>query len=172
MFEGTEVVGGETALVGIVMGSQSDWPTMQFAASTMEALGVPYERHVISAHRTPTRCAAYAEQAQDRGIRAIIAAAGMAAHLPGVIAASTAVPVIGVPMKTSMMGGLDSLLSMGQMPKGIPVATMTIGNHGAINAAVFCARVLAPTYPEISARLESYVEEMARNASSQEPWNE
>lgn len=172
MFEGTEVVGGDKALVGIVMGSGSDWPTMQHAASTLEALGVPYERHVISAHRTPDRCAAYAAQAQDRGIAAIIAAAGMAAHLPGVIAASTRVPVIGVPMKTSMMGGLDSLLSMVQMPKGIPVATMTIGNHGAINAAVYCARMLAPHNADIAANLDRYVEEMATKSSAQEPWNE
>lgn len=171
MFEGTEVVGGDKALVGIMMGSSSDWPTMQKAAETLEKLGVPYERHVISAHRTPDRCAAYANQAQERGICAIIAAAGMAAHLPGVVAASTSVPVIGVPMKTSMMGGLDSLLSMVQMPKGIPVATTTIGDHGAINAAIFCARMLAPHYPEISEKLASYVANMAEQASNQTPWN-
>jgi len=154
------------------MGSASDWPTMQVAASTLEKLGIPYERHVISAHRTPDRCAAYAEQAEQRGLRVIIAAAGLAAHLAGVIAAGTLLPVIGVPMKTSMMGGLDSLLSMVQMPKGIPVATVAVGSHGAVNAAVLCGRILSATHPEIHANLEKYVREMANAAAAQAPWND
>ena len=170
-FSNTEVVGADKALVGIVMGSASDWPTMEAAAKTLEQLNIPYERHVISAHRTPDRCAAYAEQAEERGLRVIIAAAGLAAHLAGVIAAGTLLPVIGVPMKTSMMGGLDSLLSMVQMPKGIPVATVAVGTHGAVNAAVLCARMLAATHPEIHDSLQSYVTNMAEVAASQAPWD-
>ena len=171
-FSNTEVVGGDVALAGIVMGSSSDWPTMKHAADTLSALGIPYERHVISAHRTPARCAHYAEMAEERGLRVIIAAAGLAAHLAGVIAASTLVPVIGVPMTTSMMGGLDSLLSMVQMPKGIPVATVAVGSHGAVNAAVLAGRILAATHPDIHDNLERYVREMAQSAATQAPWND
>ncbi len=170
-FEKTEVVGGDKALVGIVMGSGSDWPELGHASETLLALGIPHERFVISAHRTPDRCADYAQSAKKRGIRAIIAAAGMAAHLPGVLAASTSVPVIGVPMATTMMGGLDSLLSMVQMPKGIPVATMSIGKHGAINAAIFCARMMAHDSPDIEEKLEAYVAKMADESAKQQPWN-
>ncbi len=171
-FSNAEVVGGDRALVGIVMGSASDWPTMEHAAKTLTQLGIPYERHVISAHRTPGRCAAYAEQAEGRGLRVIIAAAGLAAHLGGVIAAGTLLPVIGVPMTTSMMGGLDSLLSMVQMPKGIPVATVAVGSHGAVNAAVLCGRILAATHPEIHTSLTAYVHEMAEASGAAAPWND
>ncbi len=171
-FSNSEVVGGERALVGIIMGSGSDWPTMKRTTDTLEALGVPYERHVISAHRTPARCAAYAETAQDRGLQVIIAAAGLAAHLPGVVAASTNLPVIGVPMSTSMMGGLDSLLSMVQMPKGIPVATVAVGSHGAVNAAVMAARILSLSNDEIRGNLRAWVDKMTVDASSVTPWDE
>lgn len=170
-FDEKEIVGGDKALVGIVIGSSSDWPEIQYASETLLALGVAHERFVISAHRTPDRCAEYAQSAKSRGIRAIIAAAGMAAHLPGVLAAGTNVPVIGVPIRTPMMGGLDSLLSMVQMPKGIPVATMSIGKHGAINAAIFCARILAFDSTVIEKNLEAYVKKMADASSRQQPWN-
>ncbi len=170
-FEETEIVGGDRALVGIVVGSSSDWPEIAAASETLLELGIAHERFVISAHRTPDRCAEYAQSAQGRGIRAIIAAAGMAAHLPGVLAASTSIPVIGVPVRTPMMGGLDSLLSMVQMPKGIPVATMSIGKHGAINAAIFCARILAFDSPEIAEKLDAYVTKMANDSAMQQPWN-
>lgn len=171
-FSDIEVVGGDQALVGIVMGSSSDWPTMQRTAQTLEELAIPYERQVISAHRTPQRCAAYAEQAEQRGLRVIVAAAGLAAHLAGVVAAGTMLPVIGVPMKTSMMGGLDSLLSMVQMPKGIPVATVAVGSHGAVNAAVLAGRMLAPSDPEIRENLQAYVGQMKEKAAGQAPWDE
>lgn len=123
-------------LVGIVMGSRSDWETMQHAAQKLDALGVPYEVKVVSAHRTPDVLFTYAEQAGERGLRAIIAGAGGAAHLPGMIAAKTAVPVLGVPVQSKALNGMDSLLSIVQMPAGIPVATFAIGNAGASNAAL------------------------------------
>lgn len=171
-FSNADVIGGDRAVVGILMGSASDWPTMRKTAETLEALQIPYERHVISAHRTPGRCAAYAESARDRGLQVIIAAAGLAAHLAGVVAASTPLPVIGVPMSTSMMGGLDSLLSMVQMPKGIPVATVAVGSHGAVNAAVMAARILALADDDVRESLDRYIEEMASDASRQTPWDE
>jgi len=170
-FSDTKVVGGETARVGIVMGSSSDWPAMERTAQTLAELEIPFERHVISAHRTPDRCHAYAASARERGLQVIVAAAGMAAHLAGVVAASTPLPVIGVPMKTSMMGGLDSLLSMAQMPKGIPVATVTVGSHGAVNAAVLAARILALGDDGVAERLDRYVAGMAEAASGQTPWD-
>ena len=130
-------------VVGIVMGSRSDWDTMQHAAQKLEALGVPYEVKVVSAHRTPDVLFSYAEAAAPRGLRAIIAGAGGAAHLPGMLAAKTAVPVLGVPVPSKHLQGLDSLLSIVQMPKGVPVATFAIGEAGAANAALFAVALLA-----------------------------
>ncbi|KAF1016379.1 MAG: N5-carboxyaminoimidazole ribonucleotide mutase [Stenotrophomonas maltophilia] len=143
-------------LVGIVMGSRSDWETMQHAAQKLEALGVPFEVKVVSAHRTPDVLFSYAEQAGPRGLRAIIAGAGGAAHLPGMIAAKTAVPVLGVPVQSKALNGMDSLLSIVQMPAGIPVATFAIGNAGASNAALFAAAMLASDQPAIGAALEAF----------------
>ncbi|HDS1508502.1 5-(carboxyamino)imidazole ribonucleotide mutase [Stenotrophomonas maltophilia] len=143
-------------LVGIVMGSRSDWETMQHAAQKLEALGVPFEVKVVSAHRTPDVLFSYAEQAGPRGLRAIIAGAGGAAHLPGMIAAKTAVPVLGVPVQSKALNGMDSLLSIVQMPAGIPVATFAIGNAGASNAALFAAAMLASDQPTISQALDAF----------------
>ena len=143
-------------VVGIVMGSRSDWDTMQHAAQKLEALGVPYEVKVVSAHRTPDVLFSYAEAAAPRGLRAIIAGAGGAAHLPGMLAAKTAVPVLGVPVQSKALNGMDSLLSIVQMPAGIPVATFAIGVAGAANAALFAAALLAPEHADISAALEAF----------------
>ncbi len=143
-------------LVGIVMGSRSDWETMQHAAQKLEALGVPFEVKVVSAHRTPDVLFQYAEQAGPRGLRAIIAGAGGAAHLPGMLAAKTAVPVLGVPVQSKALNGMDSLLSIVQMPAGIPVATFAIGNAGAANAALFAAAMLAPEQAAIGQALEAF----------------
>ncbi|MEM9044569.1 MAG: 5-(carboxyamino)imidazole ribonucleotide mutase [Pseudomonadota bacterium] len=142
--------------VGIVMGSQSDWPTMKFAAETLEELGVAHEVKIVSAHRTPDRMFAYAEAAADRGLAAIIAGAGGAAHLPGMLAAKTRVPVLGVPVKGWAFDGLDSLHSIVQMPKGIPVATFAIGPAGAMNAALFAVAQLAITHPELAQKLDAW----------------
>ena len=130
-------------LVGLIMGSTSDWDTMQHAASTLDTLGVPFEKHVVSAHRTPEKMYEYAQSAESRGLRAIIAGAGGAAHLPGMTAALTALPVLGVPVESHALKGQDSLLSIVQMPGGIPVATFAIGKAGAINAALFAAAILS-----------------------------
>ncbi|WP_401730224.1 5-(carboxyamino)imidazole ribonucleotide mutase [Stenotrophomonas muris] len=143
-------------LVGIVMGSRSDWETMQHAAQKLEALGVPFEVKVVSAHRTPDVLFSYSEQAGPRGLRAIIAGAGGAAHLPGMIAAKTAVPVLGVPVQSKALNGMDSLLSIVQMPAGIPVATFAIGNAGASNAALFAAAMLASDQPAIGQALDAF----------------
>lgn len=143
-------------LVGIVMGSRSDWETMQHAAAKLEALGVPHEVRVVSAHRTPDVLFQYAESAAQRGLRAIVAGAGGAAHLPGMLASKTAVPVLGVPVQSKALNGMDSLLSIVQMPAGIPVATFAIGNAGAANAALFAAALLAPEYPAIGAALAAF----------------
>ncbi|WP_454831880.1 5-(carboxyamino)imidazole ribonucleotide mutase [Pseudoxanthomonas wuyuanensis] len=143
-------------VVGIVMGSRSDWETMQHAAQKLDALGVAYEVKVVSAHRTPDVLFAYAESAGARGLRAIIAGAGGAAHLPGMLAAKTAVPVLGVPVQSKALNGMDSLLSIVQMPAGIPVATFAIGNAGAANAALFAAALLAPEHPAIGAALDTF----------------
>ena len=143
-------------LVGIVMGSRSDWDTMQNAAQKLEALGIPHEVKVVSAHRTPDVLFDYAEQAAARGLRAIIAGAGGAAHLPGMLAAKTAVPVLGVPVQSKALNGLDSLLSIVQMPAGIPVATFAIGNAGAANAALFAAALLAPEWPQVGEALTQF----------------
>ena len=144
------------ALVGVVMGSRSDWDTMQHAAQKLEALGVPFEVRVVSAHRTPDALFDYAATAQARGLRAIIAGAGGAAHLPGMLAAKTAVPVLGVPVQSKALNGMDSLLSIVQMPAGIPVATFAIGNAGAANAALFAAAMLAADQAGIAAALDAF----------------
>jgi 5-(carboxyamino)imidazole ribonucleotide mutase len=142
--------------VGIIMGSTSDWETMQHAAQTLEALGIPYEKRVISAHRTPKLMYDWGTSARDRGLKVVIAGAGGAAHLAGVAAALTPLPVLGVPMESAALKGLDSLLSMVQMPGGIPVATFAIGKPGAINAALFAAAVLALSDAKIKKALDDY----------------
>src|SRR5689334_11515196 len=134
---------GSRPLVGIIMGSQSDWETMRHAAETLKSLGVPHETKIVSAHRTPRRLYAYALDARGRGLRVIIAGAGGAAHLPGMTAALTPLPVFGVPVESRTLKGLDSLLSIAQMPAGVPVGTLAIGRAGAINAALLAAAVLA-----------------------------
>jgi 5-(carboxyamino)imidazole ribonucleotide mutase len=146
----------EQAKVGIIMGSQSDWPVMRHAAETLETLGVPHEAKVISAHRTPDRLFDYAKSAQQRGLQIIIAGAGGAAHLPGVTAALTPLPVFGVPMESQALKGMDSLLSIVQMPGGVPVGTLAIGKAGAINAALLAAAVLALNDPALAERLAEW----------------
>lgn len=148
--------GAAAPRVGVVMGSQSDWPTMRAAAEALDALGVAHETRIVSAHRTPDRLFAYAETAAERGLRAIIAGAGGAAHLPGMLAAKTRVPVLGVPVQSKALSGLDSLLSIVQMPKGVPVATFAIGPAGAANAGLFAAAMLAVADPELAARLDAW----------------
>src|SRR5690606_14475344 len=143
-------------LVGVVMGSRSDWETMQHAVQKLEALGIAHEVRVVSAHRTPDVLFDYAATAQERGLRAIIAGAGGAAHLPGMLAAKTAVPVLGVPVQSKALTGMDSLLSIVQMPAGIPVATFAIGQAGAANAALFAAAMLAHGQPEVAAALARF----------------
>ena len=145
-----------TPLVGLVMGSRSDWETMQHAAQKLDALGVPHEVRVVSAHRTPDVLFDYAASARDRGLRVIIAGAGGAAHLPGMLASKTVVPVLGVPVQSKALNGMDSLLSIVQMPAGIPVATFAIGNAGAANAGLFAAALLAADHPEIARSLEEF----------------
>ena len=143
-------------LVGIIMGSQSDWPTMKNAADTLDKLGVANEMRVISAHRTPHRLTEYATEARVNGLKVLIAGAGMAAALPGAAAALTPLPVLGVPMEGKVMGGLDALLAMSQMPAGIPVGTLAVGRSGAVNAAILAASILALEDQEIAARLDQF----------------
>lgn len=147
------------ALVGIIMGSQSDWDTMQHAASTLESLGVPFETRIVSAHRTPDLLFEYAESAESRGIRVIIAGAGGAAHLPGMTAAKTTLPVLGVPVQSRALNGLDSLLSIVQMPAGVPVATLAIGQAGAVNAGLLAAGIVADGRPAIRDALRRFRQE-------------
>jgi 5-(carboxyamino)imidazole ribonucleotide mutase len=144
------------ALVGIVMGSDSDWEVMQHAAKRLVELGVAYESRVVSAHRTPDLLYRYAEDAAGRGLRCIIAGAGGSAHLPGMLAAKTTIPVLGVPIPTKHLQGLDSLLSIVQMPAGVPVATFAIGNAGAGNAGLYAAAILALHDPDLAERLEEF----------------
>ena len=143
-------------LVGVVMGSQADWETMQHATDTLEILGIPLETRILSAHRTPDRLASYAKKARSRGLRVIIAGAGGAAHLPGMLAAMTPVPIFGVPIESKSLKGMDSLFSIVQMPAGIPVGTLAIGRAGAINAALLAAAVMAPTDRKISKALDKW----------------
>ncbi len=150
--------------VGVVMGSISDWETMQHACTVLEELGIGYEKKVLSGHRTPDEVFEYAGAARERGLKVIIAGAGGAAHLAGMIAAKTTLPVIGVPMQTKSLGGLDSLLSIVQMPGGVPVATMAIGKAGAVNAALFAAQILAVSDERIAAKLAERKESMRQTA--------
>jgi len=141
-------------VVGVVMGSKSDWETMKLACEALESLGVPYEKRVVSAHRTPDLMFQYAEQARERGLKVIIAGAGGAAHLPGMIAAKTELPVIGVPVKSAALNGLDSLLSIVQMPAGVPVATVAIGPAGAANAGLLAAQMIGAFDENVASRLK------------------
>ncbi|MDQ3930097.1 MAG: 5-(carboxyamino)imidazole ribonucleotide mutase [Chloroflexota bacterium] len=150
-------------LVGIIMGSKSDWETMQHAAATLDKLGVPYEVRVVSAHRTPDLLFQYAASAEARGLEVIIAGAGGAAHLPGMTAAKSTLPVLGVPVESKALKGLDSLLSIAQMPAGVPVGTLAIGRAGAVNAALLAAAVLANKYPDIRAALHRFRHEQTQS---------
>lgn len=160
-------MGDGTPLVGVIMGSQSDWPTMAHAVQILEEFGIAHEVRIVSAHRTPDRLVDYAKSAADRGLRAIIAGAGGAAHLPGMVAAKTLLPVLGVPVESKVLHGVDSLLSIVQMPAGVPVATMAIGKAGAINAALYAAAMLARTRPELRQRLAEHREAQARQVKAE-----
>lgn len=146
-------------LVGVIMGSRSDWETIQHTSETLEKLAIPHECRIVSAHRTPDWMAEYAKTAESRGLEVIIAAAGGAAHLPGMVAAHSALPVLGVPIKSSVLNGVDSLLSIVQMPAGIPVATLAIGKAGAVNAALLAAAILGSRYPTIRQHLTKWREQ-------------
>lgn len=149
-------------LVGLIMGSASDWETMKYSAQTLEQLGIPHESKVVSAHRTPDLLCEYSASAQERGLEVIIAGAGGAAHLPGMAAAKTVLPVLGVPVQSQALNGLDSLLSIVQMPAGVPVGTLAIGRAGAINAAVLAAAILGIKHPEYRAALTAFRNEQTR----------
>lgn len=151
-----------TPLVGIIMGSDSDWGTMQKCVAVLRQFEIPFEAHIMSAHRTPERAATYAEEAEGRGIKVLICAAGMAAHLAGVIAGHSILPVIGVPMKGGAMDGLDALLATVQMPGGIPVATVALGNAGATNAGILAVQMLALNDASLREKLHAYKAEMER----------
>ena len=153
--------------VGLIMGSQSDWPTLKAAAETLDALGIAHETKIVSAHRTPDRMASYAKGARGRGLKVIIAAAGGAAHLPGMTAAMTTLPVLGVPVESKALKGLDSLLSIVQMPGGVPVATFAIGESGARNAALHAAAILALSDPQLAARLEAWRKKQTESVAEQ-----
>jgi len=147
-------------LVGVIMGSKSDWETMSQAAGILAEFGVPHEARVVSAHRTPQWMAEYAASAAGRGLEVIVAGAGGAAHLPGMVAAHTVLPVIGVPVQSAALNGLDSLLSIVQMPKGVPVATVAIGSAGAVNAGLLAVAILATSRPELRRKLQEYRDQM------------
>jgi len=149
----------DTPLVAVIMGSSSDWETMRHTTEMLDRFSVPYEKHVVSAHRTPVWMADFAQAAEGRSIEVIVAGAGGAAHLPGMTAAHTVLPVLGVPVQSSALSGLDSLLSIVQMPGGVPVATLAIGKPGAINAALLAVAILATSRPELRARLRAYRDE-------------
>jgi len=151
-----------TALVGVIMGSKSDWSTLSHTAEMLEKLGIPHEVTVVSAHRTPDLLFQYAEQAEARGLRVIIAGAGGAAHLPGMCAAKTHLPVLGVPVQSSMLSGVDSLLSIVQMPAGVPVATLAIGKAGAVNAALLAVSIIGHEFPEYHAALKKFRDEQTQ----------
>src|SRR5262245_38937472 len=156
-----------TPLVGIIMGSTSDWETLESAAQTLDTLQVPYEVKVVSAHRTPDLLFEYASSARGRGIEVIIAGAGGAAHLPGMAAAKTSLPILGVPVKSKALNGIDSLLSIVQMPAGIPVGTLAIGNAGATNAALLASAILGNKYPAIATALELFRKTQTEQVLSQ-----
>jgi 5-(carboxyamino)imidazole ribonucleotide mutase len=153
--------------VGLIMGSQSDWPTLKAAAEILDALGITHETKIVSAHRTPDRMASYAKGAQGRGLKVIIAAAGGAAHLPGMTASMTTLPVLGVPVESKALKGLDSLLSIVQMPGGVPVATFAIGESGSRNAALHAAAILALSDPQLAARLEAWRKKQTESVAEQ-----
>ena len=157
--------------VGIIMGSQSDWPTMKEAAAVLDELGVAYEAKIVSAHRTPDRLWAYGKSSVERGLQVIIAGAGGAAHLPGMMASKTRVPVIGVPVQTKALSGVDSLYSIVQMPKGYPVATMAIGAAGAANAGLMAAGILAISDPDLASRLDAWRDALSASIP-EEPSND
>lgn len=148
-------------VVGIIMGSQSDWPTLREAARVLDELAIPYESRIVSAHRTPDRLWSYGKEAAGRGLKVIVAGAGGAAHLPGMMASKTALPVIGVPVQTKALGGVDSLYSIVQMPRGFPVATMAIGEAGAANAGLMAAAILALSDPALAERLAAWREALS-----------
>lgn len=154
-------------LAGIIMGSKSDWETMRFAAETLEKLGIPFEVEVVSAHRTPDKLFHYAETAEDKGLEVIIAGAGGAAHLPGMTAAKTALPVLGVPVQSQALNGMDSLLSIVQMPAGIPVGTLAIGKAGAINAALLAAAIISNKHTEYKAAIKNFRNEQTESVLAQ-----
>jgi 5-(carboxyamino)imidazole ribonucleotide mutase len=151
-----------TALVGVIMGSRSDWATMSATAETLDLLGIPYEVRVVSAHRTPDLLYEYASTAKERGLEVIVAGAGGAAHLPGMTASKTTLPVLGVPVESKVMKGLDSLLSIVQMPGGVPVAALSIGRSGATNAALLAARILGTKHNDIARSVERFVEQQTQ----------
>ena len=151
--------------VGIIMGSRSDWETMRHAAEALDSLGVAYETKVVSAHRTPKRLYEYAQSARERGLKVIIAGAGGAAHLPGMAASMTSLPVLGVPVETKSLHGLDSLLSIAQMPAGVPVGTLAIGNAGAKNAGLLAAAILAGNDAELAAKLDAFREKQTESVA-------
>jgi len=153
--------------VGIIMGSQSDWPTMKEAATILDELGVAYETKIVSAHRTPDRLWAYGKSASERGLHVIIAGAGGAAHLPGMMASKTRVPVLGVPIQTRALSGVDSLYSIVQMPKGFPVGTMAIGAAGAANAGLMAAAILANSDPDLATRLDAWREALSASIADE-----
>jgi 5-(carboxyamino)imidazole ribonucleotide mutase len=155
------------AVVGIIMGSKSDWPTMQHTADMLDKLGVPYEVKVVSAHRTPDLLFSYSEEAEQRGIEVIIAGAGGAAHLPGMVAAKTPLPVLGVPIQSRALSGKDSLLSIVQMPGGIPVGTLAIGDAGAKNAGILAASILGNKYPAVRSAVKDFRTEQTTTVLSQ-----
>src|SRR5262247_4902844 len=157
----------EPVLVGVIMGSKSDWETMKPAAEMLTRFGVAHECRVVSAHRTPADMAEYARTAADRGLEVIIAGAGGAAHLPGMVASQTVLPVIGVPIQSAALNGLDSLLSIVPMPKGVPVATVAIGSSGAANAGLLAIAILATSRPELRAKLQAYREKIAAEVRGQ-----
>ncbi len=157
--------------VGIIMGSQSDWPTMKNAAAVLDDLGVSYEAKIVSAHRTPDRLVRYAQTATERGLKVIVAGAGGAAHLPGMTASMTTLPVLGVPIQSKSLSGLDSLYSIVQMPGGIPVGTLAIGDAGATNAGLLAAQILALNDPELAARVAAFRERQTANVA-EEPQSE
>ena len=157
----------ESPLVGVIMGSKSDWKTMQHTVTILEQLNVPYETRIVSAHRTPKRLVMYAETARDRGLKVIIAGAGGAAHLPGMVASLTSLPVFGVPIESKALKGMDSLLSIAQMPGGIPVGTLAIGKPGAINAALLAIQIISISNKSVSSTLKKWRKKLTTSVKTQ-----
>ncbi|MDX1931663.1 MAG: 5-(carboxyamino)imidazole ribonucleotide mutase [Capsulimonadales bacterium] len=160
--------GEGSPLVGVIMGSKSDWETMRHAHETLENFGIPHECRIVSAHRTPDLLTEYARRAEERGLQVIVAGAGGAAHLPGMVAAQTVVPVLGVPVESHALKGMDSLLSIVQMPGGVPVGTLAIGKAGAVNAALLAVAILANTFPELRAALHRFRQEQTSRVLADE----